>query len=126
MTVSLPSLRLREFPERGFLVWYAVTAPIGAWTVHLLGLVMLTRYSDNVPGAIWWMHIITIVTGTAALLAMALSYSMMRWAGPGEDRSDLAGRVRFLGELGMIIGVINLALIVLEEVYLNVLHGVHY
>lgn len=124
--MSTPSLRLREFPERGLLVWYAVTAPIGAWTVHLVGLVTLTRYSYNVSGAIWWMHIITIVTGSATLLAMYLSFLMMRWGGKGEHRGDIGGRVRFLGELGMIIGVINLALIVLEEVYLNVLHGVRY
>ncbi|HZR12945.1 MAG TPA: hypothetical protein VFC33_06795 [Acidimicrobiia bacterium] len=124
--MSIPSLRVREFPERGVLVWYALTAPIGAWTVHLVGLTALTKYSDNVPGAIWWLHIITIVTGLVTLSAMYLSFLMMRWGGRGEDRPDLAGRVRFLGELGMIIGIANLALIVLEEVYVNVLHGVRY
>jgi hypothetical protein len=124
--VQLPSLRFREFPERGFVVWYAVTAGIGAWTIHLVGLVALTEYSYDVPGAIWWMHITTILTGLATLLAIGLSYYMFRWGGPDPERPTIQGRVRFLGELGLAIGVINLALIVLEEVYLNVLHGVRY
>jgi hypothetical protein len=122
--MSTPGLRLREFPERGFLVWYALSAPILAWLVHLIALAALTQYSYNKKGGTFWMHLTTVVTMIATLVAMWLSYQMVRKAGAPESEPGPAGRTRFLGELGLMVGVVNLMLIVLEEVYLDVLHGV--
>jgi amino acid permease len=121
--MSLPSLRLREFPERGFAVWYAVSAPIAAWAVHLTALAALVEYSYDHRGGTFWMHLITGITGTVTVVAMVLSYLMIRRAGATEDEPSRGGRIRFLGELGLVIGIVNLALIVLEEIYLDVLHG---
>jgi hypothetical protein len=121
--MSLPSLRLREFPERGFAVWYALSAPIVAWMVHLTALAALTGYSYDHRGGTFWMHVTTALTAAATVVAMFLSYRMIRRAGATEDDPSRGGRMRFLGELGLAIGAINLALIVLEEVYLDVLHG---
>jgi hypothetical protein len=121
--MSLPSLRLREFPERGFAVWYAVSAPIAAWAVHLTALAALVEFSYDHRGGTFWMHLTTAITGTATVIAMALSYVMVRRAGATEDDPGRGGRIRFLGELGLVIGVVNLALIALEEIYLDVLHG---
>ncbi|HEY7135749.1 MAG TPA: hypothetical protein VIB48_11840 [Acidimicrobiia bacterium] len=121
--MSLPSLRLRHFPERGFAVWYAVSAPIAAWMVHLTALAALTAYSYDHRGGTIWMHLVTGITGAATVVAMVLSYLMIRGADATEEDPSRGGRMRFLGELGLLIGVVNLALIVLEEVYLDVLHG---
>ena len=123
--MSLPSLRLREFPHRGFAVWYALVAPILAWTAHLVVLASLVGYSYEAKGVTIWMHITTAVTLAATLLALFLAWRMVRHAREyNESDPGPEGRVRFLGELAVLIGVINLVLIVLEEVYLDVLHGV--
>src|SRR5205085_8221646 len=43
-------------------VWYAVLGGIGAWTIHLMVLVSLVRYTCNAPGSEGWMHLTTAVT----------------------------------------------------------------
>jgi hypothetical protein len=65
------------------------------------------------------------VTVIPTLVAMYLAWLMIRRA-DNTDESDPGprGRTRFLGEMALLIGVINLMLIILEEVYLDVLHGV--
>jgi hypothetical protein len=123
--VNLPSLRLREFPERGLAVWYALTAPILAWMAHLVVLSSLVGASYDRSGVTFWMHATTAVTAIATLVAIYLAWLMIRRS-DDTDESDPGprGRTRFLGEMALLIGVINLMLIVLEEVYLDVLHGV--
>jgi hypothetical protein len=123
--MNLPSLRLREFPERGLAVWYALTAPILAWMTHLVVLASLAGASYDRGGVTFWMHVTTAVTVIPTLVAMYLAWLMIRRA-DNTDESDPGprGRTRFLGEMALLIGVINLMLIILEEVYLDVLHGV--
>jgi hypothetical protein len=123
--MNLPSLHLREFPERGLLVWYALVAPVLAWTVHLVALAALVGYSYEAKGVTVWMHVVTAVTLIPTLVAMYLAWQMIRSArDTPESDPGPRGRTRFLGELAILIGAINLMLIVLEEVYLDVLHGV--
>lgn len=123
--MNLPSVRLREFPHRGIAVWYALVAPVLAWTAHLVVLACLVGYSYEADGVTLWMHVTTAVTLAATFLALFLAWRMIRHASE-TDESDPSteGRTRFLGEMAMLIGIINLMLIVLEEVYLDVLHGV--
>jgi hypothetical protein len=122
--MNLPSFRARQFPERGILVWFALVAPVLAWTVHLVALAALVRYSYNEKGATFWMHLTTALTLAVTVAAIYLAWRMIQHARdvPESDPGP-EGRTRFLGELALLIGAINFMLIALEEVYLDVLHG---
>lgn len=104
------------------LVWYALLGGIGAWTIHLVFFVAYVRYTCNAPGSLWVMHLITLVTLVMTGVAIALCLRMLRSSSDGDEAADdEGGRAQFLARMGMLIGVINFALIVLEEVYLVVL-----
>ena len=108
------------------LVWYALLGGIGAWTIHLLLFAGYVRYTCNRSGSLWVMHLATVVTLAMTALAIALCWRMMRSADGGEDAPDEssdeeAGRAQFFARMGLLIGAVNFALIVLEEVYLVVL-----
>jgi len=128
MTTASPAERVeREGPiRRAVGVWFAVfIGPIGAWAVHLVAATSLVRASCTHPWAETLSHVITAVTLAVALGCMALSWRLVRAGGDAasEGAHDPPGRVRFLGLLGLGIGAFNVALIVLEEVYIVAFHG---
>jgi hypothetical protein len=95
------SLRLREFPDRGLLVWFALTAGIAAWIVHLTVFAALVTFvHDN------------------GLLATWLSWLLVRAGDEEEDAGTPGGRIKFLGLLGLLVNALNLLLIVLEGSYI--------
>lgn len=106
------------------LVWYAVLGGIAAWTIHLLALSSLVRFTCNAHGYVWLMHLFTVVTLAMTIVAMLLCRRMLRSGAEadGDESSDSeGGRTQFLGRLGMIVGVTNLALISVEGLYVFVL-----
>jgi|GEM_PF-2373738 len=104
--------------RRGVEVWYAVFGGIGAWTVHLLALVALVRFTCNAHDYLWVMHVLTVVTAAATVLAIGLSWRLVRAGRPADESgSDPAGRLHFLGQVGLLVGAVNLALILLEGLY---------
>lgn len=104
------------------LVWYGVLGSIGAWTIHLVFFAAYVRYTCNRSGSLWLMHVITAVTLAMTAVALLLCWKMLRDEPDGDESADDdGGRAQFLARLGILIGVINFALIVLEEVYLVVL-----
>jgi hypothetical protein len=103
------------------LVWYGLLGSIGAWTIHLLFFVTYVRYTCNAPGSLWVMHAVTAVTLAMTAVAIALCLRMLRSSEGDEGSDDEGGRAQFLARLGLLIGVVNFALIALEEVYLIVL-----
>jgi hypothetical protein len=54
-------------------------------------------------------------------VAIGLCLRMLHRSEGDEDSDDEGGRAQFLARLGLLIGVVNFALIALEEVYLVVL-----
>ncbi|MDQ6782739.1 MAG: hypothetical protein M3063_04720 [Actinomycetota bacterium] len=102
--------------------WFPVFGSIPAWTVHLLAIAALTRYSCNVPSSRWTFHVITAVTLAMAAAATAMSARMVA-AGGDEASPEGPGRLAFLGRLGLLIGATDVLLIVLEEVYVLGLTG---
>jgi hypothetical protein len=106
------------------LVWYGVLGGIGAWTIHLVFFVAYVRYTCNRSGTLWLMHVVTAVTLVMTAVALLLCRRMLH-AATGEDEAsdEEGGRAQFLARLGLLIGVINFALITLEEVYLVVLQS---
>jgi hypothetical protein len=111
---------------RGVLVWYAVFGGVAAWTVHLVFCAAIVRWLFNVHEGHWPLDVATAVCAVATLVAIALSWRLLRIAGDADEGgADDAGQVRFLGYLGLLFGAINLALIVIEGAYAVVLYQHH-
>ncbi len=103
------------------LVWFALLGSIAAWAIHLVFFVAYVRYTCNRPGSLWVMHAVTAVTLAIAGAALLLCGRMLRGSDGDESADDEGGRTQFVARLGLLIGVVNVALITLEEVYLLVL-----
>ena len=109
--------------RNAFEIWYALLGSIAAWTIHILVLASVVQYTCNVDGALWIMHLTTVVTLAMAGAAMVLSWRLARGGHDDED-PDEGGRNRFLGVLGLMIGAANVALILLEQIYVFAFHSV--
>ncbi len=105
------------------LVWFALLGSIAAWTIHLLLFVSIVRYTCNAHGYVWVMHLATAVTLAITVAALALCWRMLRSSEGDESCDDEGGRAQFIARLGLLIGVINFALIALEEIYVIVLNS---
>ncbi len=105
------------------LVWYALLGGIGAWTIHLVFFAAYVQYSCNEAGTLWVMHLVTVVTLAMTAAAMWMCWRMMRKADGDEASDEEGGRAQFIARLGLMIGALNFALILLEEIYLIVLNS---
>ena len=106
----------RSAISTGITSWFPIVGSIAAWAVHLVALASLVRYTCNAPAHAWTLHAFTagclVVAGAALLFAIRLARA-------GAARS----RDVFLGQVSVLVVVINIALIALEEVYVVALHG---
>ena len=105
------------------LLWFPVVGPIAAWAVHLVYLASIVQFTCNAPSSTWTIHAMTVAMVAVAGLATYLSWRLTRVAA-AEDGTGVAGRHLFLGRLGLIIGAVNIAVILLEELYVVGLHQV--
>jgi hypothetical protein len=120
-----------HYSER--VVWCAVLVGIPAWMAHLVFEASMVGFTDTHPGWDWTLHAGTVVTALATLAGTIICLDLYRRAGaarrdaPPEGRDDDASAVtlsRFLGAFGSLLGIINLALILLEGSYvILVRHG---
>lgn len=101
----------------GLTLWVAVLTGIGAWTVHLLLLASLARFTCNEEGTRWVLDALTFVTAAATVAAMWLCLGIIRGADDDEAAGTPAGRTKFLGVFGLMTGAVNLALILLEGAF---------
>lgn len=117
---------LIRYPER--VVWTAALIGVPAWIAHLVFEAAMTQYTTAHPGWRWTLHLATALTALATLTGMAVCADLVRLANrsePGlagfnraEDDDASTGNIsRFLGYLGLLIGVTNLALILMEGSY---------
>ncbi|MDP9071088.1 MAG: hypothetical protein M3N68_07350 [Actinomycetota bacterium] len=104
-------------PLKGIKLWFAVLGGIAAWTVHLLMVAALTRFTCNEEGTRWVMDVFTLVTALVTVAAMWLCVGLVRGSSDDEAAGTLPGNTQFLGVFGLMIGGINLALILLEGSY---------
>ncbi len=109
--------------REAIVVWFALLGGIGAWTIHLLLFVSIVRFTCNAHGYVWVMHLATAVTLAITVAAMVLCGRMLRSSDGDESSDDEGGRAQFIARLGLLIGVINFALIALEEIYVIVLNS---
>jgi hypothetical protein len=118
------SLRAREFPDRGVLVWFALTAGIVVWIVHLAGFASLVEFvHDN--GYSWVFTVGNIIAVAITLLALWLSWRIYEAGTDDEELGTPGGRMRFLGALGIVVNGINLLLIALEGSYVYFISAGH-
>ncbi|MDQ6748400.1 MAG: hypothetical protein M3010_09905 [Candidatus Dormibacteraeota bacterium] len=104
--------------RRGIEVWYAVFGGLGAWIVHLVFLLAAEHWTYTHHLWSWTLHAVTVVTVLATVAALLLCWRLLA-AARGADASgrDDAGQLLFLAQLGLLVGAINLALILLEGSY---------
>jgi hypothetical protein len=105
---------------QGILPWFAVSAGVAMWAVHITGEASLVRLAQLHPGVVWAMHGLTAFTALVTIIALLLSIRYARWDDAHEGDGTPAGRTRFLGLLGVIFNVVNLMLILLEGLYVVV------
>ncbi len=102
----------------GLRLWFGVIGGIAAWAAHLLALAALVRFTCNQSGTRWVLDAITVATVLVTLVAIWICVGIVRGSGDDDEAAPtVAGRTRFLGLFGLITGVINLALILLEGSY---------
>ncbi len=118
------SLRIRDFPERGALVWFAVIAGIAAWVVHLVVLASLVRFVHN-NGFFWLFYVGNGVAIVITVAAGWLSWLVVQSSDESEDAGTPGGRRKFLGYFALLINGINLLLIVAEGSYIYFLSTGH-
>jgi hypothetical protein len=104
------------------LVWFAVLGGIPAWLFHLVFEAAMVQYTCTHPGWKWTLHAATVVTVLVTLAGMAVCADLLRAGGRAsrwseDDDGSPAGRTRFLGAFGLIVGASNVALILLEGSY---------
>ena len=118
------SIRIREFPDRGVVVWFALTAGIAAWVVHLAAFAALVEFVHD-HGYSWLFTVGNVVAIAITLVAGWLSWLIYRAGDDDEELGTPGGRMRFLGALGIVVNAINLVLIVAEGSYVYILSPGH-
>jgi hypothetical protein len=120
--MNVPSRPLVRYSEP--LVWTAALIGIPAWIAHLIFEAAMTPYTTAHPGWRWTMHLATVVTALVTIAGMTICFDLMRAANRGAppgrldaDDASAANLSRFLGTFGLLIGVANLALILMEGSY---------
>lgn len=99
-TPSTPPAAPRPRPSP-WLVAFATAGAPAAWLVHLsLSYYLVPRACAGSPV---WLHLVTLVTAAVAVAAIAAAARVRAGAGP----SDVA--LRYLGALGLLVGVLFLA-----------------
>jgi hypothetical protein len=105
------------------LLWFPLFGSIGAWTVHILYIASTARLTCTQPGTEWRTHAVTAVTLVVAGVATALGWRLTRTS-EAEDAESVGGRHLLLGRLAVIVGLVNILLIGLEELYVIGFHSV--
>jgi hypothetical protein len=112
--------------RRGLLVWYAAFGSVGAWTVHLVGEASLVGWTEHDTRWRWILHALTAACIIANAIALWLAWRLRTIAKHADESSaDDAGQLLFLSHLGLLFGIIDLALIVIEGAYAVVLSQGH-
>jgi hypothetical protein len=104
--------------RRGVELWFAVFGGVGAWTVHLVYLAAAEHWTHIEHQWSWTLNACTLVTALVTVAAMVLSWRLLRVARDADESdSGDAGQLKFWGQLGLLFGAINLALIMAEGSY---------
>jgi hypothetical protein len=104
--------------RRGMTVWFAVFGGLGAWIVHLVFLAAAEHWTSIHHQWSWSLHAVTGLTALVNVVALLLAWRLFQSAkGADAAGDDDAGQLMFLAQMGLLVGAINLALILLEGSY---------
>ena len=123
MSAPTHAERERDQRDQGPVLWAVTFGTIVLWLVHVAVEISLAGYARSHPRVHWVMHGLTVLL---ALLAGLVTLASWRIVGRHRrDESELSptGRTTFLGWMGVFIGACDLALIVVEGIYLASIHG---
>jgi len=98
----------------GIATWFAVTGGIVAWIVHLTFAASIVELACEHPGWTVVLHLTTVLTAVVTVGAMGMAAVLVRGNPDAESADTRGGQLRFLGLMGLLVGAINLALILLE------------
>jgi len=103
---------------RGITVWHAAFGGIFAWMAHLVFLASFMHYTHLHPGYGWTLHAATGFCALVTISSILLAWRLHRIAS-GADAAgyDDAGQMLFFAQFGLLLGIINLALILVEGSY---------
>ena len=110
--------------RRVVTVWFALLGSTGAWIVHLMALSSLSPSACEHRSARLAMHLVTAGCLVVALASTGLAARLAGRAGPDHD-GDERSQHRFVGLLGVLLGVVQIVLIVAEELDVVALAGRH-
>jgi len=117
-TVEIKRIERAPALRRGVEVYYAAFGGIAAWTVHLLFVVSFEHWTFLHSEYRWTLHAATVICSLATIGAMLLARRLQIIAAGSDPASnDDGGQLLFLAHLGLLVGAINLALILLEGSY---------
>lgn len=123
MTLVDPVLRHEPDGPPGLVLWGVTLGGIAAWTVHVLAAASIVPYAENHGWAFWVVHALTIALAAFTLVLTVWSVHIARTASTAESRLSPAGRTAFVGWLGAAMNAANLLLIVVEGIFVAVLHS---
>ena len=115
-----PALEIAEQP-RGAALWLPALGGIGAWIIHITAEASLVQLSRSHEVVVWLMQLLTLVTALVAAGASWLSWRLVVRSRAAEADGSPAGRTAFLGWFGVITGLLNLTLILVEGAYIVVI-----
>jgi hypothetical protein len=117
-TAQVTEIESASARQRGFRVWFAVFGGLAAWIVHLVFLASAEHWTYTDHQWSWTLDAATAVTALVTLVALRLAWQLHKAAsGADPSGSDDAGQLLFLAQIGLLVGAINLALILLEGSY---------
>ncbi len=109
------------------LGWSAIAGSTAAWATHLVfsgawsvfgGRARAGPAASCSYGSVWPLHVATLVTGLACVLAFVAGAVVYRHRdGADSGEGTIAAQYRFLGLVGMGTAIINLVLILAEGSY---------
>jgi hypothetical protein len=111
--LPVPDVSTEHVAGGGLRIWVAILAPVGLWTVHFMACVSLVRLACLDSRWTWVMHGTTVATAVPTVACIGLSWGILA-RGRRADAGHPATQTRFLGRLGLLVGLINLVLILLE------------
>jgi hypothetical protein len=117
-TTSVDRIESASALRRGVEVWYAALGGAGVWIVHLVFVASIEHWTFLHARYGWTLHAATAVCALATIVAIWLAWRL-HIAARGSDPSgaDDAGQLLFLAQLGLLVGAISLALILVEGSY---------
>ena len=107
----------------GALMWFGLFAAPFAWAAqHVTGIMLsIGQCHDNAAGPDWQVHVdawAAVVTGIAAVIAaLGLLAAVAAWRSTrdaGDSDPPPAGRIHFLGVIGLTISPLFLAIILMS------------